>query len=45
MFLYDSDSLRILGANDAALSRYGYSNSEFRRMTIRDLRPGGATTP
>ena len=42
MFLYGSDSLRILGANDAALARYGYSSRELCRMTIRDLRPGSA---
>ncbi len=41
MFLFNSDSLRILRANDAALARYGYTSREFRSMTIRDLRPGG----
>jgi PAS domain S-box-containing protein len=39
MFLFDGRSLRILGANDAAIAKYGYSCKEFRAMTIRDLRP------
>jgi PAS domain S-box-containing protein len=44
MFLYDSRSLRIFEANDAALARYGYSRRELRTMTIRDLRPAGDTS-
>jgi PAS domain S-box-containing protein len=39
MFLYDGNTLRILGANDAAAARYGYTRKEFRAMSIRDLRP------
>jgi PAS domain S-box-containing protein len=38
MFLYNGRSLRILRANDAATSRYGYTAREFRTMTIRHLR-------
>jgi PAS domain S-box-containing protein len=41
MFLYDGTSLSILGANDAANAKYGYSLREFHSMTIRDLRPSG----
>jgi PAS domain S-box-containing protein len=41
MFLYDGGTLRILHANDVALTQYGYSQSELRSMTIRDLRPHG----
>jgi PAS domain S-box-containing protein len=39
MFLYDGRSLRIRGANDAAIAKYGYTCKEFRAMTVRDLRP------
>jgi len=38
MFLYDGNTLRILGANDAAVARYGYTNKEFRTMSIQNLR-------
>jgi PAS domain S-box-containing protein len=41
MFLYDNRSLRILHANKAATTRYGYTGPEFRAMTVRNLRPGG----
>jgi len=41
MFLYDGRSLRIRGANDAAIAKYGYTCKEFRAMTVRDLRPCG----
>jgi PAS domain S-box-containing protein len=39
MFLYDGGSLRIIVANEAARSKYGYSSMEFRSITIRDLHP------
>jgi len=41
MFLYEDASLRICGANDAALEKYGYTYGEFRSMTVRDLCPSG----
>lgn len=41
MFLYDEGSLRIVAANEASLSKYGYTSREFRSMTICDLRPCG----
>ena len=41
MFLYDADSLRICGANDSALAKYGYTCNEFRSMTIHRLYPCG----
>jgi PAS domain S-box-containing protein len=41
MFLYDGGSLRIFGANDAALATYGYTAREFRSMTVHDLSPCG----
>ncbi len=39
MWIYDSDTLRFLRVNDAAISHYGYSQEEFQRMTLRDIRP------
>lgn len=41
MFLYDGGSLRIVAANEASLSKYGYTFREFRSMTVRDLHPCG----
>src|SRR5437879_4774374 len=38
MFVYDFDTLRIMAANEAAIARYGYSESEFLALTIRDIR-------
>ncbi len=45
MFLFEADSLRICSANDAALEKYGYSYSEFRSMTVRDLCPRSQMSP
>jgi PAS domain S-box-containing protein len=39
MWVYDYESLRFTDVNDAALKHYGYSRTEFLRMTIRDIRP------
>lgn len=39
MWLYDTETLRFLAVNDAAVARYGYSHDEFRAMTIADIRP------
>ena len=39
MWVYDFDSLRFTDVNDAAVRHYGYSRTEFLRMTIRDIRP------
>lgn len=39
MWLYDPKTLKILAANDAALSRYGYSRAEFLGLAITDLHP------
>lgn len=39
MWVYDVDTLQILDANDAAKAVYGYSLAEFRRLSLRDLRP------
>lgn len=39
MFVVDGDTLDIIGVNDAAVSRYGYSRDEFLSRSLRDLWP------
>ena len=39
MWVYDLETLRFLAVNDAAVSHYGYSRSEFLAMTIKEIRP------
>lgn len=39
MWIYDQATLRFLAVNQAARSKYGYSNDEFLSMTIKDIRP------
>jgi len=39
MWVYDSETLRFAFVNDAAVTQYGYSRSEFLKMTIKDIRP------
>jgi two-component system cell cycle sensor histidine kinase/response regulator CckA len=39
MWVYDVETLAFLAVNLAAIDQYGYSNSEFMGMTIRDIRP------
>jgi len=41
MWVFDLDTLRILQVNDAAIQQYGYSETEFRALTARDLRADG----
>jgi diguanylate cyclase (GGDEF)-like protein/PAS domain S-box-containing protein len=38
MWVYDLETLRFLNVNKAAIAQYGYSQDEFRNMTIRDIR-------
>ena len=38
MFIYDLENLRILSVNDAAIQKYGYTEKEFLKMTLKDLR-------
>jgi PAS domain S-box-containing protein len=38
MWVYDVESLAFLAVNLAAVDQYGYSRSEFLRMTTRDIR-------
>ncbi len=39
MWVYDSETLRFLMINDAAVQQYGFSRQEFLSMTIKDIRP------
>jgi PAS domain S-box-containing protein len=39
MWVHERSSLRFLAVNHAAVRAYGYSESEFLSMTIRDMRP------
>lgn len=39
MWLYDRTSLRFLDVNHAAIIKYGYTLEEFKKMTLKDIRP------
>ncbi|VXD23585.1 putative Diguanylate cyclase [Planktothrix serta PCC 8927] len=39
IWVYDLKTLKFLAVNDAAIAHYGYSETEFLRMTISDLCP------
>jgi len=39
MYIYDTDTMRILDANTAMIERYGYTRQELTSMTISDIRP------
>ncbi len=39
MWIYDTDTLRFLQVNDAAVGHYGYSRDEFLNMGLKDIRP------
>jgi PAS domain S-box-containing protein len=39
MWVFDTETLRFLSVNDAAVRCYGYSREEFLAMTIKDIRP------
>ena len=39
MWIYDVETLSFLAVNAAAVRQYGYSQEEFRAMTIKDIRP------
>ena len=41
MWVFDAESLRFLQVNEAATKQYGFSDDEFRRMTVRDIRTDG----
>ncbi|HEY2459461.1 MAG TPA: PAS domain S-box protein [Candidatus Acidoferrum sp.] len=38
-WVFDSESLRFLEVNDAAVKEYGYTREEFASMTVLDVRP------
>jgi PAS domain S-box-containing protein len=44
MWFYDTETLKILAVNKAAINHYGYSKDEFEAMTIKDIRPAGDVT-
>ena len=39
MWVFDSQTLRFLSVNDAAIDHYGYDRETFLTMTIEDIRP------
>jgi PAS domain S-box-containing protein len=39
MWIYDTKTLQFLAINDAAIYAYGYSEDEFLKMTVLDIRP------
>ena len=39
MWVFDEETLRFLAVNQRAISHYGYSEAEFKAMTILDIRP------
>jgi len=39
MWIYDLETLDFLAVNEATIAYYGYSQKEFLRMTIKDIRP------
>lgn len=39
MWIYDLKTLAFLKVNEAAIQVYGFSEEEFRRMTVLDIRP------
>jgi len=41
MWIIDADTMQFLVVNDVAIDKYGYTRNEFRKMTIKDIRPEG----
>ena len=39
MWVYDTQTLRVLEVNEAAVAHYGYTRAEFLALSITDLRP------
>ncbi len=39
LWVYDVETLEFLEVNEAAIKQYGYSKSEFLRMTVKQIRP------
>ncbi|HUB61368.1 MAG TPA: ATP-binding protein [Puia sp.] len=38
-WIYDEETLRFLEVNEAAVRMYGYTQEEFRKLTLADIRP------
>jgi PAS domain S-box-containing protein len=38
-WIYDSETMKFLEVNEAAIQQYGYSREEFLQMTLYDIRP------
>jgi PAS domain S-box-containing protein len=45
MWVCDTDTLRFLAVNDAAVDQYGFSRREFLAMSIRDIRAAADSAP
>ena len=41
LWIYDRQTLQFLDVNDAAIRQYGYSKSDFRKMSVLDIRDEG----
>ena len=39
MYIYNLETLRFVGVNEAAIHHYGYTAEEFAAMTVMDIRP------
>lgn len=39
MYIFEPVSLKFLMVNEAAIDKYGYSEDEFLKMTLKDIRP------
>jgi diguanylate cyclase (GGDEF)-like protein/PAS domain S-box-containing protein len=39
MWVFDADTMRFLGVNDAAIAHYGYDRASFLRMQLRQIWP------
>lgn len=39
MWIFDTETLKFLQVNEAAVRRYGYTQEEFTKLTIKDIRP------
>lgn len=39
MIVFDTQTLRIVACNNAAIHKYGYSKDEFKKLTLLDIRP------
>ncbi|HEY1190231.1 MAG TPA: PAS domain S-box protein [Gemmata sp.] len=45
VFVYDTQTLRILAVNEAALRKYGYTRDEFLALTVPDIRVPDSGSP